>query len=169
MRARQGEDFSRDHFDLLPFINILMCTLGCLLLVTLSIAALSLGPSAGEGWIASQRDSTPATRKQPVLIEWDGTAVSAHLPAGRIQAKWTPPLDVGMFLIQREQTSEFTRLLDALASKTASQYALFAVRPSGFDSFVRLADAFRERNIQVGYEPIAQDRPVRLLAAGVGR
>lgn len=106
MRARQGEDFSRDHFDLLPFINILMCTLGCLLLVTLSIAALSLGPSAGEGWIASQRDSTPATRKQPVLIEWDGTAVSAHLPAGRIQAKWTPPLDVGMFLIQREQTSE---------------------------------------------------------------
>ena len=44
MRTRK----SADHFDMLPFIAILMCTLGTLLLVTLSMAAVNLGPGAGE-------------------------------------------------------------------------------------------------------------------------
>ena len=44
LRGSQQED----HFDLLPFIAILMCVLGTELLVTMSMAALSLGVGARE-------------------------------------------------------------------------------------------------------------------------
>jgi len=42
---RRAENQGQVHFDLLPFIAILMRVTGCLLLVTMSIAALGIGPS----------------------------------------------------------------------------------------------------------------------------
>ncbi len=47
----QQSDMDSDHFDLLPFISILMCVLGCLLLVTISMASLTMGLDAGEAWL----------------------------------------------------------------------------------------------------------------------
>ena len=38
----------QDHFDLLPFIAIMMCLPGTLLLVTMSMAAINIGAGAGE-------------------------------------------------------------------------------------------------------------------------
>jgi hypothetical protein len=45
----------------------------------------------------------------------------------------------------------------------ATHYALLAVRPSGFDNFNVFANEFRNNDITVGSEPIAQHKPVRLL------
>ncbi len=36
---------------MLPFIGLLMCVLGVLLFVTLSVAALAVGPNVAEGWL----------------------------------------------------------------------------------------------------------------------
>lgn len=47
-----------------------------------------------------------------------------------------------------------------------THYALFAVRPTGFKTFHAMADEFRSRGIDVGYEPIRQERPVHLLKQG---
>src|SRR5438876_743227 len=85
--SRNKKDQGKDHFDLLPFIAILMCVLGSLLLVTMSIAALSIGPSLGEGWIP-KRDQNMAS-KTPILIEWDGTTATVHSQGRKVQFKWT--------------------------------------------------------------------------------
>ena len=142
------EDQSKDHFDLLPFINILMCSLACLLLVTLSITALSIGPAAGEGWVPVF--SGKSKIKIPVLIEWDGKSMIIHYENGNTEVSAT-------------NTEKIKEVIEYFHKKNITHYALFAVRPSGFSSFELLANLFRKFDIKVGYEPIKQGRTVKLI------
>ena len=73
--AQPGE---QDHFDLLPFIGIMMCLLGTLLLVTMCMAAINVGAGAREGWVPQPDPDA----KIPVLIEWDETNVVWHSESG---------------------------------------------------------------------------------------
>jgi biopolymer transport protein ExbD len=165
---RRREDHQKDHFDLLPFIAILMCVLGCLLLVTMSIAALSIGPGVGEGWVPT-RDRQTASKK-PILIEWDGTTAIAHYEGRKLKLKWSKPSRIRLgdswFALKEDSNAdreELNKFLDDVAELNQTHYALFAVRPSGFGNFFQFADEFRNRKIDIGYEPIQQEKPVRLL------
>jgi hypothetical protein len=185
-----------DHFDLLPFIAILMCVLGCLLLVTLSMAAVCVGVGAGEGWTPVANPQTPITRpgagregipgsdpvanKIPILIEWDGTTAIIHRDPERISVTWSKPSGIlvpgGMLgsteeqWIQSRETldsdKEFHKALTELVALRDTHYALFAVRPTGFKNFQVFANEFRARKMNVGFEPIHQARAVRLLFKG---
>ena len=146
MRLR-WQNVKGDHFDMLPFISILMCTLGCLLLVTMSMAMLNVGPAVGEGW-QLEETSAAGTKKKPVLIEWDGKTTIIHL---RDRLLTTPGDKIPFSILKDFET------------KRDSEYVLIAVRPTGFDSFNNFADQFRKLGISVGYEPISQSRRVRLI------
>lgn len=178
----------KDHFDLLPFIAILMCTLGCLLFVTLSVAALSIGPDRGEGWIVGAKRSDG---RQPVLVEWDGVAAVLHRDGRRLKVPWqsndaelpapspatvaTAGAGVGpvpLAGVSQETVAggpgasrqlTFHTMMSWFYENRQTQYVLFAVRPSGFGSFDEFAEEFRTRGIKIGYEPIAQGRAVTLL------
>jgi hypothetical protein len=159
----QGQN--REHFDMLPFIAILMCTLGGLLYVTMIVAALFLGPGATEIWVPDDRPGPAA--KQPVLIEWDGRVATVHHGDGKVVAPWDGQRSVavqpdGSLALVVDEASPLGRTIAELARGRARQYALFAVRPSGFATFNRLADAFRQQKVDIGYAPVDQDRPVLL-------
>lgn len=156
----QTNNQHQDHFDLLPFIAILMCLLGTLLLVTISIAALSIGPGVGEGWIPIK--SKDVNTKTPVLIEWDGTHAVLHRKNKRIELKWLPQ-STEEYWKTEERSPEHLALLDSLRILRITHYALFAVRPSGFDTFNAIVREYRKKEIDVGYEPIEQNKSVRLL------
>jgi len=147
--AKRRSQVSGDHFNLLPFISILMCTLGCLLLVTMSMATIHIGPSVGEGWVPDQKTEKEKGKK-PILVEWDGKTAIAHLNGRRVQS--------GMKNLQP--------IFNELAGMRETHYVLFAVRPTGFENFNILAQEFRKTNLAIGYEPIAQYRPVRLYKGG---
>src|SRR5687768_9415867 len=135
---------------MLPFIGLLMCVLGAL-----SVAALAIGPNVKEGWLpidAQQR------KKIPILLEWDGQSAVIHADD---RSKL-----VQTFLDSDDKnTPELSTFLTAMMAKRKTHYVLFAVRPSGFENFQLLADQFREKKVDVGYEPIPQDKKVRLLTA----
>lgn len=130
-----------------------MCVLGVLLFVTLSVAALAIGPNVQEGWLpidAQQR------KKIPILLEWDGQSAVIH---AEDQSKL-----VQSFLASDDKnTPELSAFLAEMVAKRKTHYVLFAVRPSGFKNFQLVADQFREKKVDVGYEPILQDKNVRLL------
>lgn len=144
---------SAEHFDLLPFIGLLMCVLGVLLFVTLSVAALALGPNAKEGWLPLEADNK---KKIPILVEWDGKSAIVHMgkQLDSIQAFSDSAA---------KSTPELSSFVGEMTAKRKTHYVLFAVRPSGFKDFQLLADEFREKKVDVGYEPIPQDKHVRLL------
>ena len=130
-----------------------MCVLGVLLFVTLSVAALAIGPNVKEGWLpidAQQR------KKIPILLEWDGQSAVIH---AEDQSKL-----VQSFLDSDDKiTPELSTFLTEMVTKRKTHYILFAVRPSGFKNFQLVADQFRQKKVDVGYEPIPQDKDVRLL------
>ena len=138
---------------MLPFIGLLMCVLGVLLFVTLSVAALAMGPNVKEGWLPLD-DYT--TGKTPILVEWDGTNAVIH--------RDNQAISVAVYSTGKSSiTPQFSAFVTEMERKRKSDYVLFAVRPSGFVNFQMLADEFRNKRIDIGYEPIAQDRSVRLM------
>lgn len=165
---------AEDHFDLLPLIAILMCVLGVLLLVTISMATISTGVGAAEGWIPESHQGQ-GSRKTPVLVEWDGDVATFHLDGQRQEVPVRFPKVVMIRVGDRvlpvfEKTTsddaanaQFKRVVDALAERKTTHYALVAVRPSGFSEFRRLLQHFRDRRIDVGYEPVATGKVVRLV------
>lgn len=159
MRTRRETGF-QDAFDLFPYIGLLICFLGALLLATLGMASLSIGPNMAETWQLGAPSGAVPT-KTPVLVEWDGKEAIVHDNGG--ERRRVPGLrgadDDEPSRELRELIAEFGRARD-------SRYPLFAVRPSGFGTFRTVAQAFREAKVDIGYEPIGQDRPVRLGAAG---
>jgi hypothetical protein len=173
-RIRSGGE---DHFDLLPFITILMCVLGTLLLVTMSLAAVSVGPGVGEGWLPAL--DRKALAKTPVLLEWDGKILIAHWPEAKARAEFMQRLELGgktyrlgeadakgnsaLIEIKDDTGAAWDGIVKRLEQERATHYALFAVRPSGFATFDAMANEFRRRKIDVGYEPIDQVKSVRLL------
>jgi len=138
---------------MLPFIAILLCTLGCLLFVTLAIGALNMSNSS-DVWDPS--DITHQD-KLPVLIEWDGDTAVVQLDTGDVRVKCT-------FAENGSQGANdgITQLIEMMASRSATRYALFAVRPSGFATFRQILYEFNSRNMSVGYEPEPQAKKVRL-------
>ena len=149
---------SSDHFDLLPFIAILMCLLGSLLLITMSMAAINIGPV--QGWIPSK--DVNETTKTPLLVEWDGQTMTIQYPAGfkqiylgREYMDWFDS-DVNF------KSPEMLDFLKEMKDCNSTSYVLFAVRPSGFGNFQILANKFTTKKIDIGYEPIDQGKPVRL-------
>ena len=130
-----------------------MCVLGVLLFVTLSVAALALGPNVKEGWLPLDAQDR---KKMPILLEWDGKSAVIH--SGNQLKTIETFLDSG-----DKNTPEFLNFLTEMTAKRKTHYVLFAVRPSGFKNFQLLADEFREKKVDVGYEPIPQDKNVRLL------
>jgi hypothetical protein len=149
-----------------------MCTLGTLLLVTLSMAAVNLGPGAGETWIPTP-DASRHT-KIPMLFQWDGNTLVVDREKGRTQISiplelyiQTPNSSQEEKAAKEQVDSGFAELdadaLDDLERQNDTHYALFAIRPSGFNSFGSLRYRFQKRNISIGTEPIEQGKPVKLL------
>ena len=132
-----------------------MCVLGVLLFVTLSVAAIAIGPNVKEGWLPIDEQQR---KKIPILVEWDGQSAIIH---DGDQSKL-----VQTFLnSEHKYIPELSTFLTAMVAKRKTHYVLFAVRPSGFEKFQLVADQFREKKVDVGYEPIPQDKNVRLLKA----
>jgi len=167
--ARSAE---QDHFDLLPFIGIMMCLLGTLLLVTMSMAAINIGAGAGEGWVPQP---APGEQKIPVLIEWDGKYATWHSEQGlrkieenfieyaKFDGQWIRFNSDGK---GEKVTGPQPNPLDPLVDYLKTHYALFAVRPAGFRNFPRFASRFEDRKIEIGSEPIDQGKHVRLILPG---
>jgi hypothetical protein len=160
----RSHDPGKDHFDLLPFISILICTLGCLLFVTLSVAAISLH-SPGETW--SFGEGGQKVVKHPLLVEWDGKEAIWRVDGVEKHASWDYERYKSPTVSADDASSpELKDLLSLLYENKDTTFALVAVRTSGFESFLAFSTVFRQRKIDLGYEPIENGARVRLAPEG---
>ena len=165
-----------------------MCVLGCLLLVTMSMAAISVGVDVakrGEGWTVV--GPAAGYQKTPILIEWDGSTAVIHRDGGKVAVKWSKPSG---FLVRtpfgRQQAfgrrrgtrldfgwghypasdKEFHKQLKELEGLRQRTTRCSPCDPPASRRLIASPTNSAGRKIDIGYEPIRQERPVRLLLPG---
>lgn len=147
--AKRGVLGSGPAFELFPFLGILACTLGCLLLVVVSMVALSVGPGAAENWYVEGKG-----KKSPRIVEWDGMMVTIHPSKTKVSAS-------AAMASNGRNSSPFGKLLAEVKADGKRQYIFILVRPSGFSNFGEFRKMiFNDWGIDIGYEPVDQARPI---------
>lgn len=175
--------------SLFPMFNILVCTLGCLILIVGTVVAFSLGP--GRSVLIDIEETIGGKHhKTPTYIEWDGKGITIHPERNSV------PLDLSVIQFSDEEFEEiknslgdnysdeqlisavrrrrsgkimgqieqtlFEDLLQRIHREKDSEYLVIMVRPSGFDTFVALRNFILEQGLDVGYEPIDQNWNLRV-------
>ena len=173
--------------SLFPMFNILVCTLGCLILIVGTVTAFSLGPGRSvlidvEGEIGGKHNKTPT------YIEWNGKEIIIHPKKDRVPlyVKFSDgelqevkdsyiagrfSLEQATLEIRRRQHNKITGqiektpfedLLQHIHREKDKEYFVIMVRPSGFDTLLTLRNFILENDIDVGYEPIDQNWNLRV-------
>ena len=141
--------------DLMPFMAILMCFLGALVIIAVTVVMLSvLYPQ--EVWRLGLAGEKPRT---PIVVEWDGVNITIH--PERVQVPVAIALDE-----DGKNASPFGRLLEEIIAQRDEKFLFIIVRPTGFSTFKPFLDLLNEHDINVGYQPMLPDQRITVTMAG---
>jgi hypothetical protein len=138
MRTRQSI-----QIDLFPFLSILACTIGSLILLIIVLTSEIIG-SQKQVTIVAKSDNGLNQSKQPRYIECQADGVIVYpdqvlVASSVLESKFSP---MGILLERIDPSQE---------------YLIIAVRPDGIDTFKRVRSLVEGRGIDIGYEPLDKD------------
>ncbi len=144
----------RDAFrvELFPFMAVLMCFLGGLLTIGLTVVALSvLFPQ--EIWSLGMPGKA---HRLPAVIEWDGFGVTIHPQRVVIPAAVALEKD-------GDNSSEFGQLLREVRAHPDKRFLFVLVRPTGFSTFPQLLQMLQQDEVDVGYEAAVPEQKISIV------
>ncbi len=131
------------ELDLFPFLSVLACTIGTLILMVVVISTSSLSRDRSNVQIlareTAQGDKTPRyveCLERGILIHPEKTLV----PIAQID----------------NPNAAFVRFLNQVKTRP-SDYVIVAVRPNGFDCFEKARIEIERAGVAIGYEPFNAD------------
>lgn len=128
------------EIDLFPFLSILACTIGTLILLIVVITSEIVGNQKQVTIVAKNDNGLNAT-KQPRYIECRSDGIVIH-PEGTLVASSS---------LENEFSPLGTLLQKIDRNK---EYLIVAVRPDGIDVFKQVRELIEDRGIDIGYEPL---------------
>ncbi|MGF1481195.1 MAG: hypothetical protein ACFB4I_17205 [Cyanophyceae cyanobacterium] len=138
------------RIDLFPFLSILACTIGTLILLIIVITTQTFG-SSREVTIVAESESGVNQTKSPRYIECREDGVVLH-----------PSLE----FVPQEQidqpNSALTELIVEVSNNRDSEYLIVAVRPDGIEVFQEVRELIEQQGIDIGYEPIDQNWKLKI-------
>jgi hypothetical protein len=140
----------RVQAELFPFLSVLACMIGCLVLLIIILSSSVLGSTRSITLVA--RDAAGNNLDlTPEILEVTAKGVLIHstgefVPSGSIARANTP----------------LRRLLVRVAANRKAEYIIVAVRPDGYALFDRVRRQVEGRGIEIGYEPIDEEWRVRI-------
>jgi hypothetical protein len=116
----------------------------------------------------------PSRERVPIdfsLIELSKDEIYSELLArgfqGTDQTFWDRLREIWQGRLERQIAgTPFDALLKTVFAKRAREYLVVLVRPSGFDTFLRLRNYVMQQGIDVGYEPVEQSFKIRISGNG---
>lgn len=128
--------------ELFPFLSVLACMIGTLVLVIIAVATGVLGSRRSIVLVARDSHGRNLTL-QPRYVEVRGDGVVLHpgqqfVPAEDVLRSGTP----------------LRRLLEEVRQNRTREYVIVAVRPDGFALFDDVRTQVENRGIEIGYEPV---------------
>ena len=149
MRNRSNRSASIE-IELLPFLSVLACTIGTLILLILVLTS-QLYSEQQEVKILVKTENGKNLSKFPRYIECQEDGVIIH------------PSQT--FVSQTELNrngSAFKNLLNQMSRNREREYLIVAVRPNGIKVFQEVRELIEKEKIDIGYEPINNDWKLKL-------
>ena len=136
--------------ELFPFLSVLACVIGTLVLLVILVTSGVLGSRRSITLVA--RTSTGENvRPVPHYVEVGAGGVVLH-PGGQ----FVPAADLG------RRDTPLSELLARVARRRESEYVIVALRPGGYPHFDRVREQVENRGIEIGYEPIDEGWTLRI-------
>ncbi len=133
------------EMELFPFLSILACTIGTLILLIIVITAQNLGGSQEVIIVAAERENEKGqnTKLTPRYIESQQEGIIIYP-----QREFIPQH-------QLDKTNpKLNQLLSEIKKNKDNEYLIVAVRPDSIQVFKKLRDLIENEGIQIGYEPL---------------
>lgn len=149
MRRRQSST-SKIEIELFPFLSVLACTIGSLILLIVVITTQTFS-SQKEITIIAQGEKGGNVTKKPHYIECRHDGVVIH-PSQEFVSKDE----------LQSSYSALTRLINNVAMNRDREYLIVAVRPDGIDVFKQVRTLIENQGIDIGYEPIDEGWKIKI-------
>lgn len=144
MNMRRRSKISKIETELFPFLSVLACTIGTLILLIIVVSTETLSDNPEVTIIAESEDGINK-KKQPRYIECKEDGVIIY------------PSEIFVPLAElNEPDSALLNLITEVKEKQDQEYVIVAVRPTGIEVFQQVRDLIETEGIDIGYEPIEE-------------
>lgn len=140
MRSRRRKPL---EIDLLPFLSVLSCTIGSLILLVVVISTSAVGDKRTVKILPLDDRGNNGTRI-PQYIECSSSGARLH--------QWNT-------LIPESELTENRRLVSYLSelAQTRSEYVIVAIRPDGYSCFETVRREVEKARLDIGFEPVNEN------------
>ncbi len=139
---RGGSPRPAIELELFPFLSVLVCTIGTLILLIIVVTSQILS-NQRQVTIIARSESGQNQTKIPRYIECQGNGIIIH-----------PSQDLVLKKDIDSPSSALRRLLNEVSSRRNEEYLIVAIRPDGIDVFDKVRNLIEKENIDIGFEPI---------------
>ena len=144
--------FKNIEMELFPFLSILACTIGTLILLIIVITSQTLGGGREITIVAeTETENGKNTSLTPRYIESQQEGIIIY-----------PSKE---FIPQRQLNQNnptLQKLLSELKANTNNEYLIVAVRPDSIQVFKQLRQLIENEGIRIGYEPIEKHLELKI-------
>jgi biopolymer transport protein ExbD len=140
------------EIELFPFLSILACTIGTLILLII-VLTTQLFSSQREVTILAKTETETGknNRKIPRYIECKKEGIIIYP-----NKKFVSTNDL------EASNSALKQLLNELKKRRDREYLIVALRPDGIEVFKKVRNLIEQQGIDIGYEPIEQDWKLKI-------
>lgn len=138
------------EIELFPFLSILACTIGSLILLVIVISTETLNKNP-QVTIIARNIGGVNQKKQPRYIECKEDGVIIY-PSKEFVSKNE----------LNKPNSKLLQFIDKIKANKNKEYVIVAVRPKGIDVFQKVRELIEKEEIDIGYEPIEEDWTLKI-------
>ena len=130
--------------ELFPFLSVLACTIGTLILLIIVLTTQALEPQEAVVVAKTEEDSKGANKnKTPLYIECRQDGFVLH-PS----KEFAPRADL------YDEKSPLRTMIANLKAKKDREYLIVILRPDGLEMFNKIRELVEKEGVDIGYEPL---------------
>jgi biopolymer transport protein ExbD len=146
MSRRKTHRKPSTEVELFPFLSVIACTIGTLILLIIILTTQALEPQ--EAVVVAKTDgekkaANNTKNKTPVYIECRQDGFILH-PS----KQFAPRADI------YDEKSPLRKLIANLKTNKEKQYLIVILRPDGLEMFNKIRGLVQQQGIDIGYEPL---------------
>lgn len=135
---------SQTEVELFPFLSVLACTIGSLILLIVVLTTQALEPQEAVVVAKTDENSKGTNRdKTPIYIESRKDGFILH-PS----QEFAPRADL------YDEKSPLRKTIAELKANKDKQYLILILRPDGLEMFEKVRQLVEQEGVDIGYEPL---------------